>query len=54
MATKVVTSLEINLADIDIDDLVAFIVKNYSPEEIYPVDELEDWASRHGFVQKDV
>ena len=41
-----------SLVEVDDDDVKRYVQKNYDPEEVYPVEELELWAERNGFVKE--
>lgn len=43
-------SVEIDLFDCDEDEIIAFVQKNYSPEDVFPKDELTTWATDNGFL----
>lgn len=39
-------------AEIDDDDVIEAVVKNYTPEEVFPKAELEEWAEANGYVKE--
>ena len=45
------TSVDIDLDSLDTSDLFAYIRRNYTPEEVFPTHELEQWATENGFVE---
>ena len=38
--------------EIDDDEVFEAVRKDFNPEEVFGVDELEDWAFRSGFVRE--
>lgn len=47
------SSRDISTVDIEESALIDYIKTNYSPDDIFPDDELEDWAERNGYVKND-
>ena len=43
---------KINSVDVDDDVIVEFVSENYSPEEVFKSDTLEDWAESNGFIRE--
>jgi len=35
------------------DDIIAYIKKKYSPEDVFDVSDLEDWAKDNGFIEEE-
>lgn len=51
MAKTTKTSVEINLADLDQDDLRSYVQENNYPGEVFPESELDDWAKENGYIK---
>ena len=43
----------INAVEIDDDVVKEYVQANYSPEDVFPENELRDWAESNGFIQED-
>jgi len=43
----------VNSVDIDDDALTKYVQENFSPEDVFPENELRDWAEDNGFVQEE-
>jgi hypothetical protein len=43
----------INEVEVDDDDVVKYVQANFRPEEVFPVDELKDWAECNGFIEEE-
>lgn len=46
-------SVEIDLFDCNENEIIAFVQKNYSPDDVFPKDELIQWATNNGFTPTD-
>ena len=44
------TSFTVDIPD---KDLIESVAANFSPEEVFPVNELEAWAENNGYILKD-
>ena len=44
------TNLRFDLADLNQDDLLAYVQECYSPDDVFKTKELEDWAEFNGYT----
>ena len=42
----------INVVDVDDSAVKDYIQANYSPEDVFPESDLEDWAEANGFIRE--
>lgn len=43
-------TVEIDLFECDESEIIEFVRKNYGPEDVFPKDELTEWATNNGFA----
>jgi len=51
MARITKTSVEINLADLDQDDLRSYVQENNYPSEVFPESEMDEWAKDNDYIK---
>lgn len=51
MSTEIekTVSFEVNVEDLDADEVIDFVVSNYSVDDIFSEAALADWANRNGW-----
>lgn len=45
-------SIDIDLHDIS-DEIVEFVKKNFTPDQVFDHDDLESWADDNGYIKED-
>lgn len=46
------TNVDITVA-IDSDEIVEWVQKHYFPQDVYPREELDLWATENGYIKKE-
>lgn len=49
----VFTGMEINSVEVEDDSVVKYVVANFNPGDVFPKNELQEWALDNGFVEED-
>ena len=44
-----------NINEVDVDDTVVleYVVATFNPEDVFPDNELRDWAINNGFIEEE-
>jgi len=47
------TGNEINIAEVNDSAVIKYVAETYHPADVFPDNELRDWAINNGFVEED-